>query len=249
MKVYFIGAGPGDPELITLKGDRLIREADLVLYAGSLVPREIVARAKPGAQVVDSAPLTLDQTHALLRDTVCRGGLAARVHTGDPSLYGAVLEQIRLLERDNISYEIVPGVTAAFAAAAATAQPLTIPERSQSFIITRLPGRTPVPEKEKFRDLARHRCALAVYLSGADVETLAQELEAAGYPPDTLVTAAHKLGWPGESIRILPLAELRELSRDKEFSRQTVFLIPPRQDGEEAQSKLYSAGFSHGFRK
>ena len=158
MTVYFIGAGPGDPELITVKGSRLIGEADLVLYAGSLVPPAVVAHARPGARVIDSSPLNLAETHALIVETVRAGGMAARVHTGDPSLYGAMREQMRLLDAEGIGYEVVPGVTAAFAAAAAAGLSLTVPERSQTVILTRTPGRTPMPDTEQLRDLARHRC-------------------------------------------------------------------------------------------
>ena len=160
-KVYFIGAGPGDPELLTLKGRRLICEADLVLYAGSLVPPELVACAKASARVEDSAPLCLEETHALMRDCALSGGMVARVHTGDPSLFGAVREQARLLDADGIPWEIVPGVSAAFAAAAAGKVSFTVPETTQSLIVTRLDGRTPVPEKERLKELAAHGASLA----------------------------------------------------------------------------------------
>ena len=247
-KVYFIGAGPGDPELITVKGQRLIREADLVLYAGSLVPQAIVAQAKASARVVDSAPLNLQETHALLMETVRQDGVAARVHTGDPSIYGAVREQAMLLEQEGVSYEIIPGVTASLAAAAAARLSFTIPEISQSLIITRLGGRTPVPEAEQLQELARHRCALAVYLSGGDPETLADQLRTAGLPGHTPVVAAHKVGWPGQQIIHTTLDQLNSDSLPPEMHRQTVFLILPGEDGSERFSKLYDHDFKHGFR-
>lgn len=245
-RVVFVGAGPGDPELVTLKGHRLIGEADLVLYAGSLVPRAVLAGARPGVQVLDSAPMTLEQTHALLRDCARGGGLAARVHTGDPSLYGAVAEQTELLDRDNIPWEVVPGVTAAFAAAAAAGTPLTLPGGSQSVIITRLAGRTPVPESESLRSLAAHQATMAVYLSAAEPEALQAELRAAGLPEDTAVHIAHKVGWPEQEIIPSTLAAFPNAARSRHIGRQAVFLVLPRRTAE--RSRLYDPCFAHGYR-
>ena len=154
--VSFVGAGPGDPELLTIKGRKAIEEASLVLYAGSLVPPDVVACAAPGVPVVDSAPLTLEQCHDLVRRTALAGGPVARVHTGDPSLYGALREQARLLDQDGIPWRVIPGVTAACAAAAAAGVTFTVPEVTQSLIITRMEGRTPVPEREALHLLAAH---------------------------------------------------------------------------------------------
>ncbi len=247
-KVYFIGAGPGDPELITLKGARLIREAGLVLYAGSLVPRRIVAMSGPDAEVVDSSGLNLDQTHALLKGAVEKGLNCARVHTGDPSLYGAVREQAALLEKDGIEYEIVPGVTSAFAAAAAACRSFTVPEANQTLILTRRAGRTPVPEGQSLKELAAHKAAMAVYLSASDPEGVERELLGAGLSPDTLVVIAHRLGWEGEKLTETTLGRLAETAREMELERQTVFLVLPGQDSD-AKSRLYDENFSHGFRK
>jgi precorrin-4/cobalt-precorrin-4 C11-methyltransferase len=248
-RVYFIGAGPGDPELITVKGARLIGQADLVLYAGSLVPEAVVAGAKPGAKVVDSAPLTLEQTHALMMETVRAGGTVARVHTGDPSLYGAVAEQAALLDRDGIDSAIVPGVTAAFAAAAAARASFTVPEATQSLIITRMAGRTPVPEAERLRTLAAHGCSLAVYLSAGDPEGLQEELLAADLPPDTPVVAARAVGWPNEELARTTVEGLAACARERGFTRQTVYLVLPGEGKEAARSKLYDPEFQHGYRK
>lgn len=252
MKVYFIGAGPGDPELITVKGQRLIQEADLVLYAGSLVPKAIIAQAKPGARVVDSAPLNLEETHALLLETVQNGGMAARVHTGDPGLYGAIREQIELLERDNVSYEVTPGVTSAFAAAASESLSVTVPEVTQTMIITRAKGRTPVPESESIEKLAAVGCSMAVYLSAGDPEALAASLRKGGLPGDTPVLVAHRLGWPGEERIMSSIEKFPALVLERKLTRQTVFLILPGENPankDRAQrSKLYDAGFSHGYR-
>lgn len=247
--VVFVGAGPGDPELLTLKAARLIRDADLIVYAGSLVPREVLAGAGPGAEIVDSAPLTLEQTHALLREAALSGRRAVRVHTGDPSLYGAIREQIELLERDAIPCEVVPGVTAAFAAAALAGVSFTVPEVTQSLILTRTQGRTPMPSGQGLAELAGHGAALAVYLSAGDVAGLAAELRAGGYPDDTLVIAAHRVGWPDQGLLRVRLGELEERMAATGWRRQTVFLILPGQDESGRQSRLYAPDFQHGFRE
>lgn len=250
--VFFIGAGPGDPELVTVKGQRLIREADLVLYAGSLVPEAVVAEAKDGATVADSAPLNLEETHALMMQTVAEGGMVARVHTGDPSLYGAIREQMDLLDRDGVAYEVVPGVTAGFAAAASACRSYTVPEVTQTLIFTRMAGRTPVPESERLRELAAHGSAMCIYLSAGDPEGMQAELEAAGLPGSTLVVQAYRVGWPEEQVAETDLAHLAVTARENGFTRQTVFLVLPGQGGEDAgtaRSLLYDKDFRHGYRK
>lgn len=246
--VWFIGAGPGDPELITVKGARMIAEADLVLYAGSLVPTVIIEGAKKSATLMDSAPMNLEETHAAVVKTVRNGGTVARVHTGDPSLYGAIREQMRLLDKEDIGYGTIPGVTASFAAAAASATSLTVPEESQSVIITRLEGRTPVPETEKLRDMARHRCAMAVYLSAAHPERLVEELHAGGLEDDIVVVIAYRVGWPEQKIIRTTIGNLCDTVAEHNLTRQTVFLVLPGEDNQEHFSKLYDAGFLHGFR-
>ncbi|MFV0422363.1 precorrin-4 C(11)-methyltransferase [Oleidesulfovibrio sp.] len=260
-KVWFIGAGPGDPELITVKGQRLISQADLVLYAGSLVPPEVIACARDGAQVADSAPLNLQETHNLMMQTVRAGGMVARVHTGDPSLYGAIREQMALLDLENVRYAVVPGVTSAFAAAAAANVSLTLPEITQSFIITRVEGRTPVPEAEKLRNMAKRGAAMAIYLSASLPETITEELRAGGLGDDTRIIAAYRVGWPQQRIIECTLGTLTDTVRNEKLQRQTVFLVLPgnsmhsntQSESEAAhdqpQSKLYDASFTHGWRK
>ncbi len=245
-RVVFIGAGPGDPELLTLKAARLIAEAGLVLYAGSLVPMAVVAHASPGARVLDSSSMTLEATHALLRDCAQAGRLAARVHTGDPSLYGATAEQAALLDRDGIPWEVVPGVPSAFAAAAAARTPLTFPGGAQSVIISRLAGRTPVPEAEALRHLAAHGASLAIYLSAGDPAAVQQELRAAGLPGDTAIVVAHRVGWPEQIVLQSTLDEFPETVLRHDITRQTVFLVLPGKSGE--RSRLYDPDFVHGFR-
>ncbi|RLB13952.1 MAG: precorrin-4 C(11)-methyltransferase, partial [Deltaproteobacteria bacterium] len=229
-KVYFIGAGPGDPELITVKGQRLIREADLVLYAGSLVPKEVVACAKKGARVMDSSSMTLDQTHTLIMETVQAGGNVARVHTGDPSLYGALREQVFLLDRDGVEYEVVPGVSVAFAAAARAGISFTLPEITQTLILTRIEGKTPVPARERLKALANHGCSLAIYLSAWDTRTMVEELVSGGYPEDTLVFTGYRIGWPDEAGFFSTLSDLTGEVEKRGIKQQAVFLILPGQE-------------------
>jgi precorrin-4/cobalt-precorrin-4 C11-methyltransferase len=251
-RVWFIGAGPGDPELLTVKGQRLIAEADLVLYAGSLVPAQVVAGAKPGARVADSAPLNLEETHALIMETVNAGGMVARVHTGDPALYGAIREQMALLDRDGVDYAVVPGVTAGFAAAAAACRSYTVPEVTQTLIFTRIAGKTPVPENEALRTLATHGSAMCIYLSAGDPEGVQSELLAGGLAASTLVVMAYRVGWPEEKVVDTELGTLAETARANDFTRQTVFLILPGQGVEDAgtaKSLLYDENFKHMYRK
>lgn len=247
--VWFIGAGPGDPELITVKGQRLISQADLVLYAGSLVPEALVRSARPDAHVADSAPLTLEQTHALMAEAARKGQTVARVHTGDPSLYGAIHEQMVLLEKDGIPFAVVPGVTAAFAAAAAARLSLTLPETAQSFVITRLEGRTPVPQGQTVQEYARHKAPMAVYLSAGDVPGLAADLRAGGLDAATPILMAHKVGWPDEKLARTTLGNLVQDAAGHSFSRQTIFLVLPEQPGPARPSRLYAEDFSHGYRE
>lgn len=247
-QVCFVGAGPGDPELLTLKGRRYIEEADLVLYTGSLVPREVVAFARSGARVIDSSPMTLAETHAEIMGTVRAGGRVARVHTGDPSLFGAVREQMDLLDRESVAYEVVPGVTAAFAAAAAAMISFTVPEKIQTLIITRLGGRTSVAESERLRDLARHGSSMAVYLSASRPEEMVRELLEGGYPEDTPVVIGYRVGWPDQSLFFTTLRETAETVERESISRQAVFLILPLQKDRTTVSRLYSPDFGHGCR-
>jgi precorrin-4/cobalt-precorrin-4 C11-methyltransferase len=250
-QVYFIGAGPGDPGLLTVKGQRLIGEADLVLYAGSLVPAEVVSGAKAGARVADSAPLNLEETHSLILETVRAGGMVARVHTGDPSLYGAIREQMALLDRDGVSCAVVPGVTAGFAAAAAACRSFTVAEVTQTLIFTRIAGKTPVPEGEALRKLAAHGSAMCIYLSAGDPEGVQSELLAGGLAASTLVVMAYRVGWPEERVMETELARLAETAREQDFTRQTVFLVLPGQGAEDAgtaKSLLYDEHFKHMYR-
>jgi precorrin-4/cobalt-precorrin-4 C11-methyltransferase len=251
--VKFVGAGPGDPELITVKGMRYLGEADRVIYAGSLVPETLLRYCRDDAKVHDSASLTLSQTHALLKDGYEAGERVVRLHTGDPSLYGAIQEQMALLERDRIPHETVPGVSAAFAAAAAMNQELTIPEISQTLIFTRMGGRTPVPGKEQLATLASHQATMVIYLSVQRIEQVVTELKES-YIPNTPAVVAYRVGWPEQKFVHGTLENIAEKVRAEGIERQAiimvgeVFGVKSEVGKESKRSKLYDESFSHQFR-
>lgn len=250
--VYFVGAGPGDPDLITVKGQRLLERADRIVYAGSLVPEALLQSCRPNANIYNSASITLEETHALLCEGYEREERVVRLHTGDPSLYGAIQEQMFLLERDEIPYHVVPGVSAVFAAAAALRQELTLPEISQTLILTRLAGRTSVPEKERLSSLASHGATLVIYLSVQQIEKVVSELMSA-YPSDTPVVVAYRVGWPDQLLLESNLADVSSAVRAAGISRQALIMVGKvfgaRSQKLFKKSKLYDESFSHGFRK
>lgn len=251
--VRFIGAGPGDPELITVKGMRFLQQADRVVYTGSLVPESLLHYCRKDVKVYDSASLTLKQTHALLKEGYEAGERVVRLHTGDPSLYGAIQEQIALLDRDGIAHEVVPGVSAAFAAAAAIDQELTIPDISQTVILTRLGGRTPVPEKEQLESLASHRATMVIYLSVQRIEEVVEQLKL-HYPPDTPVIVAYRVSWPDQKVIRGTLESIADEVREGKIERQAIILLGEvfstkgPAGGKIKRSKLYDETFSHQFR-
>lgn len=253
-KVYFIGAGPGDPELITVKGKRLMEEADLILYTDSLVNEELVANPKPGAVVEKSAGLTLEEIVARMVQTAGAGGTVARVHTGDPAVYGAIMEQIVHLNEAGIEWEIVPGVSSVFAAAAVLGAELTVPELTQTLILTRAEGRTPVPEGEKLQDLAKHGATIALFLSAALMEKVVSELREAGWSDDTPVAVVQKATWPDQLVLRSTLGEVAgDMKRLGIRSHAMVLagwaLDPNLQRSRRYKSKLYDKTFAHRFRR
>lgn len=244
--VTFVGAGPGDPELLTIKGRKALEEADVVVYAGSLVPRAIVDFARQSAAKYDSATMTLPQIHAIMRDKAREGKNIVRLHTGDPSLYGTLFEQTRLLDRDKIPWSVIPGVTAAMAAAARAGVSFSVPESTQSVILTRMGGRTPMVED--IGELARHGSSMAIYLAGARAEELQNALEKE-LPPHTPVICAHRVGWREERIFFTTLSDLGQCVAANGLTRQTVILVLPGHIRRSGTSRLYDANFSHGFRQ
>ncbi|HHW77285.1 MAG TPA: precorrin-4 C(11)-methyltransferase [Xanthomonadaceae bacterium] len=249
MTVYFIGAGPGDPELITVKGQRLIRECPLVLYAGSLVPKELILAANPTAEIVNTADLNLEEIIARIRAAHERGLDVARVHTGDPALYGAIGEQIRELERLEIPYEVVPGVTAAFAGAAMLRRELTLPGVSQTIILTRHAGKTPMPEGESLPELARHRATLAIYLSVDKLREIVAEL-IPHYGAACPVAVLHRVSWPDQDGVVGTLADIAAKVEVKGFTRTALILVGRVIQPEGfPPSYLYSAEHAEWYRR
>lgn len=249
MRVYIVGAGPGDPRLLTLRAAELIETCPVVLYTGSLVPREVIARARPDAKVLDSAGMTLDQIMDIILEAREAGHDVARVHTGDPSIFGSTAEQVRLLKQHGIPFEIIPGVSSFTAAAAALGRELTLPEMSQTIIITRAEGRTPMPEKEKLEDLARHGATLAIFLSVTLLRRLAQSL-IPSYGPDCPVAVVHKASWPDQVIVRGTLEDIYEKVREAKFNATAMILVGRVLEAEDfANSRLYDPAFTHRFRK
>lgn len=250
MTVYFIGAGPGDPELLTLKGARLIARCPVCLYAGSLVPEAVVAGAPPGARVMDTAPMTLDETHAEIAAAHARGEDVARVHSGDPSLYGAIAEQIRRLKADGIPYEIIPGVPAYVAAAAALGQELTIPEVAQSVILTRMAmNSTSMPEHETLENFARSRTTLAIHLGIRALREIERQL-APHYGADCPVAVVYRVGWPDQMILRGTLSDIHAKVREAKITRTALILVGPAlaEVQDFPDSALYDAAHPHVLR-
>jgi precorrin-4/cobalt-precorrin-4 C11-methyltransferase len=252
-KVHFIGAGPGDPELITVKGSRILREADVVVYAGSLVDRELVNTYAPDAEVWDSAGMALDETILVMAEAVIAEKRVVRLHTGDPSIYGAIQEQMAALDDIGIDYEIVPGVTSAFAAAALLKQELTLPEVSQTVIFTRVEGKTPVPVREKLSEIAKIGATIVIYLSVTMIDQVVTELLTGAYTPLTPAAVVCRASWPDEQVVEGTLADIAAKSRDAGIGRQALIIVGDvmnaRKEGLKAKSLLYDKDFSHEYRK
>ncbi|HEX9117545.1 MAG TPA: precorrin-4 C(11)-methyltransferase, partial [Anaerolineae bacterium] len=225
--VHFIGAGPGDPELITLKAQRLIAEADVIVYAGSLVNPLVLAHARPGVAIYDSASMKLAEQVAVMADAATAGKTVARLHTGDPALYGAILEQMRGLDRLSVRYDVVPGVSSAFAAAAALQIEYTVPGDTQTVIFSRVGGKTAVPEPEQLRELASHRTSLVLFLSTGMIGKVVDELQAAGYGLETPVAVVSRASWPDELIVRGTLADIAAACEAAEITHQALIVVSP----------------------
>lgn len=254
MKIYIVGAGPGDPDLITVKGLRLLQEADVVLYTDSLVNDELIAKAKPGAEVLKSAGMDLEEMVQIMADRVKEGKMVVRVHTGDPAVYGAIMEQVALLKKEGIAYEVVPGVSSVFAAAAALGAELTVPELTQTLILTRAEGRTPVPELEQLRDLAKHHTTIALFLSATLSKKVTNELLDAGWDEDTPIAVVQRASWPDQKIVRTTLKNLDADLRANSIRSHAMILAgwaldPDIHDKDAYKSKLYDKTFTHRFRK
>jgi precorrin-4/cobalt-precorrin-4 C11-methyltransferase len=252
--VVFVGAGPGDPELLTVRGRRVIEQADLVIWADSLVHPGVAALARADAEVIGSASLTLEAITARMIETARAGKLVARVQSGDPAIYGAMHEQMVLLEAAGVRCEVVPGVSSVFAAAAALNAELTVPDVAQTVILTRLPSRTTIPEQERLRAMAAHGGTIALFLSITVIERAISELIAGGYAPETPAALLHRVSWEDETIIRGTLADIAASARTAGFKRQALILvgraIDPglRRAAAASRSNLYDPAWSHVFR-
>lgn len=251
-RVYFIGAGPGDPELLTIKGKKIIEQADVIIYADSLIDPRVCDFAQQGAVIHKSASLTLGEITNIIVRAAKEGKLVARLQSGDPSIYGAIHEQMAALDEQGIEYEIIPGISSLFAAAAALKAELTVPRLSQTVIITRMKGRTQVPDKERLKELAKHQATLAIFLSVSLIENVVQELVAGGYREETSAAIVYKASWEDETVVCSTLKDIAKKVRELGIKRQALILVGNVLDPVKTKgyrSELYSGSFSHDFRQ
>ena len=247
-KVYFIGAGPGDPELITVKGQRLVREADVIIYAGSLVPRQVIECHKEGADIYNSAGMNLDEVIEVTVKAIREGKMVARVHTGDPAIYGAHREKMDILASHNIEFEVIPGVSSFLASAAAIKKEFTLPDISQTVICTRMEGRTPVPELEKLELLASHKTSMAIFLSVQMIDKVVGQL-LTHYEADTPIAVVQRATWQDQKIVEGTLANIAEKVKEAEITKTAQILVGRFMGDEYSKSKLYDKHFTHEYRK
>jgi len=253
-KVYFVGAGPGDPELITVKGQRLLREAGAVLFAGSLVSEACTRWAAEGCEIADSKGMTLEAITSWLIEKAEKHDVVIRLQTGDPSLYGALIEMVQPLDAAGIESEVVAGVSSAFASAAAACESLTLPEVTQTVILTRVEGRTPMPEGESLRELAQHKSTLCLFLSITLLKKVQEDLLAAGWQDDSPIVVVQKASWPNEEKVVRgTIATIRDQCKAEKIAAQAMIIISPTLGARDwkalKRSKLYDASFTHRFRK
>ncbi len=248
-KVFFIGGGPGDPELLTLKAYNVIKKADVIIYAGSLVNRDVLNDAKEDCVIKNSAYMNLDEIVDLIVVSVKNGKLVARVHTGDPAIYGAIGEQIELLKEREIAFEIIPGVSSFFAAAAALETELTLPEVSQTVIITRPEGRTPKPSAEAISKLAEHQATMCIFLGVQMIEDVVNDLQT-HYPEKTPVAVVQKASWPDEKILRGTLSDISGKVHASGITKTAMIIVGDVLDTKKiTPSKLYNSNFTHEYRK
>lgn len=246
--IYFVGAGPGAVDLITVRGRELLSRADVIIYAGSLVNPELLGYKKEGCAVHNSASMTLEQVIAVMEEAEARGADTVRLHTGDPAMYGAIREQMDLLDARGIAYEVTPGVSSFFGAAAALKAEFTLPGVSQTVILTRMEGRTPVPEKEEISKLAAHGASMVVFLSSGMLEELSRRLVAGGYGKDTAAAIVYKATWDDEKIVRTTVENLAKAAADNGISKTALIFVGGFLDSAYERSKLYDPTFTHEFR-
>lgn len=248
MTVYFIGAGPGDPELLTLRAKKIIEEADTIIYAGSLVNPQVLNFAKTGAALYDSSQMVLEEVLQIFREAKRGGRIVARIHTGDPALYGAIQEQLDWCEENRIQTEVIPGVSSYQAAAASLKQEFTLPGVSQTLILTRLSGRTKVPAREGLPKLARIKATMVIFLSVQQIHRVVEELKR-GFPEDTPVAVVEKASWKEERKIVGTLGDIGGKVREAGIKRQALIIVGDVLRRRYRKSRLYDRSFEHGFRK
>lgn len=247
--IYFVGAGPGAADLITVRGAALLEQADVVVYAGSLVNPAHLARTKKGCAIYDSASMTLEQVMDVMIPADREGKSVVRLHTGDPSVYGAIREQMDILDAHGVSYEVCPGVSSFCGAAAALRAEYTLPDVSQTVILTRMAGRTPVPERESIRSLAAHGSTMVLFLSAGMLGSLSAELIAGGYAPDTPAAIVYKATWPDETVIRTTVSGLAQAAKENGISKTALITVGGFLGDRYERSKLYDPDFSHGCRE
>lgn len=245
--VYIVGAGPGDPDLLTVKAQKLLAVADVILFADSLIPEQILQLCRQDAEIIQTANKTLEEILPLMIERVRSHKSVVRLHSGDPSLYSAIHEQMQLLAEANIPFEVIPGISAFQAAAAKLKLELTVPGLVQTIILTRISGRTEVPMKEELASLAAHQASLCLYLSARHVEN-AQAKLLEHYPADTPVAICFRIGWPDEKIKVVPLNQMADSTHQEQLIRTTLYLISPALLPVTGRSRLYNPEHSHLFR-
>lgn len=246
--IEIVGAGPGDPDLVSVRGRKMLERADLILYAGSLVPKALTECHKPGAVVRSSADMALEEQCQLMKEHYVRGHFIVRLHTGDPCIFGAIQEQMAFFDREGMSYHITPGISSFLAAAAELQSQFTIPERCQTIILTRGEGRTPMPEKEQLHLLARSQSTMCIFLSASIVDNVQREL-LQEYPEDTPVAACYHLTWPDQKIYRGKLKELAKIVHDNHLTLTTMLVVGEAIDNRQGLSELYNKQFTHLFRQ
>lgn len=246
--IHFVGAGSGAPDLITVRGQRLLSEADVIIYAGSLVNPALLENAKEGCFIYDSANMTLEEVTEVMIGTELEGKTTVRLHTGDPSIYGAIREQMDILDEHKIDYDVCPGVSSFCGAAAAMKAEYTLPNVSQTVIITRMAGRTPVPEKEEISLLASHQASMVIFLSTGMLEELSQKLIEGGYTPDTPAAIVYKASWPDEKKFLTTVGELAKTAKENHIIKTALIMVGGFLGSDYERSKLYDPSFTHEFR-
>ena len=246
--VHIVGAGSGAADLITLRGQRLLSEADVIIYAGSLVNPTLLDYAKNGAEIHNSAKMTLEEVLAVVKAAHAAGKTVVRLHTGDPCLYGAIREQMDELDKLGIPYDVTPGVSSFSGAAAALREEYTLPDVSQSVVITRMAGRTPVPERESIRSFAAHGATMVIFLSSGMIPELSQELMAGGYKADSPAAIVYKATWPDEKVLRCTVSTLAETAERENVHNLALIIVGDFLKHEYSRSKLYDPGFTTAFR-